>query len=191
MKITPTPLAGTAIVDLDMITDERGFFARAFCRDEFVAAGLEPAVAQCNVSFNRHAGTLRGLHFQTADAPEAKLVRCTRGGVLDVIVDLRPESATLGQHIAVELTAENRRALYIPPLFAHAYQTLEDDTEMLYQVSQPYTPNTERGLRYDDPVLEISWPAVPTMISDKDLHWPLLGDAAALAALATSTGAPS
>ena len=191
MKITPTSIAGTAIVDLDTIADDRGFFARSFCRDEFLAAGLEPAVAQCNVSFNRLAGTLRGLHFQTADAPEAKLVRCTHGGIFDVIVDLRPDSATLGQHIAVELTAENRRALYIPPLFAHAYQTLEDDTEVLYQVSQPYTPNTERGLRYDDPVLEISWPSAPSMISDKDLQWPLLGDRAALGELATSGGASS
>jgi dTDP-4-dehydrorhamnose 3,5-epimerase len=191
MKITPASIAGPAIVDIDALADERGFFARSFCRDEFAAAGLEPTVAQCNVSFNRHAGTLRGLHFQTADAPEAKLVRCTRGAILDVIVDLRPDSATLGQHIAVDLSAENRRALYIPPLFAHAYQTLEDDTEVLYQVSQPYTPNTERGLRYDDPVLDISWPVEPTMISDKDRHWPLLGDHAALVELAASAGATS
>jgi dTDP-4-dehydrorhamnose 3,5-epimerase len=191
MHITPTSIAGTAIVDIDAFEDERGFFARSFCRDEFAAAGLEPAVAQCNVSYNRLAGTLRGLHLQTADAPEAKLVRCTRGAILDVIVDLRPDSTTLGRHIAVELSAENRRALYIPPLFAHAYQTLEDDTEVLYQVSQPYTPNTERGLRYDDPVLDISWPMEPTMISDKDRGWPLLGDHAALVELAAGGGAAS
>jgi dTDP-4-dehydrorhamnose 3,5-epimerase len=191
MHITPTSIAGTAIVDIDAFEDERGFFARSFCRDEFAAAGLEAAVAQCNVSYNRLAGTLRGLHLQTADAPEAKLVRCTRGAILDVIVDLRPDSTTLGRHIAVELSAENRRALYIPPLFAHAYQTLEDDTEVLYQVSQPYTPNTERGLRYDDPVLDISWPIEPTMISDKDRGWPLLGDHAALVELAAGGGAAS
>jgi dTDP-4-dehydrorhamnose 3,5-epimerase len=191
MKFTPTPIQGPVIVDVDRLADDRGFFARSFCRDEFVAAGLEPAVAQCNVSYNRVAGTLRGLHFQTADAPEAKLVRCTRGAILDVIVDLRPDSATLGGHISVELTAENRRALYIPPLFAHAYQTLEDDTEVLYQVSQPYTPNTERGLRYDDPLLDISWPTEPSMISDKDRGWPLLADRATLVELAATTGAPS
>ncbi|HSM65618.1 MAG TPA: dTDP-4-dehydrorhamnose 3,5-epimerase [Ilumatobacteraceae bacterium] len=184
MKFIPTSIAGAVMVDLEPRSDDRGFFARSFCRDEFEAAGLEPAVAQCNVSYNRRAGTLRGLHFQTADAPEAKLVRCTRGAIFDVIVDLRPDSATLGEHVAVELTSDNRRALYIPPLFAHGYQTLDDDVEVLYQVSQPYTPNTERGLRFDDPVLAIDWPAAPSMITDKDRQWPLLGDAAALGDLA-------
>jgi len=188
MKITPLLIDGPAFVDLVELTDERGFFARSFCRDEFVAAGLEPAVAQCNVSFNHVAGTLRGLHFQTIDAPEAKLVRCTRGAILDVIVDMRPGSATLGQHVAVELSAENRRALFIPPLFAHGYQTLHDDTEVQYQVSEPYTPNTERGLRYDDPVLAISWAMTPTVMSDKDRSWPLLGTTDAIADLAASSG---
>lgn len=188
MKIRPTPIGGPAFVDLDELVDERGFFARSFCRDEFVAAGLEPAVAQCNISFNYLAGTLRGLHFQTADAPEAKLVRCTRGAIFDVIVDMRPDSDTLGHHVAVELTAENRRALYIPPLFAHAYQTLADDTEVQYQVSQPYTPNTERGLRYDDPLLDISWPMSPTLLSDKDRTWPLIGTTAGLVRLASAAG---
>ena len=188
MKITPLSIDGPAFVDLVELTDERGFFARSFCRDEFVAAGLEPAVAQCNVSFNHVAGTLRGLHFQTIDAPEAKLVRCTRGAILDVIVDMRPGSATLGQHVAVELSAENRRALFIPPLFAHGYQTLQDDTEVQYQVSEPYTPNTERGLRYDDPVLAISWAMTPTVMSDKDRRWPLLGTTDAIADLAASSG---
>jgi dTDP-4-dehydrorhamnose 3,5-epimerase len=189
MRISPLSIAGAALVDLVELTDERGFFARSFCRDEFVAAGLEPAVAQCNVSFNHLAGTLRGLHFQTVDAPEAKLVRCTRGAILDVIVDMRPGSSTLGEHVAVELSAENRRALYIPPLFAHGYQTLQDGTEVQYQVSEPYTPNTERGLRYDDPVLAISWAMEPTALSDKDRHWPLLGTTDAIAALAASSGA--
>jgi len=191
LKITPTPIAGPAFVDFDERVDERGFFARSFCHDEFVAAGLEPAVAQCNVSYNHLAGTLRGLHFQTADAPEAKLVRCTRGAIVDVIVDMRPGSATLGQHVTVELTADNHRALFIPPLFAHAYQTLEDATEVHYQVSQPYTPNTERGLRFDDPVLAVVWPMEPSVMSDKDRNWPLLGTTAALVDLATASGASS
>jgi len=188
MKITPTQIPGPALVDLEERIDDRGFFARSFCRDEFVAADLEPAVAQCNVSFNHSAGTLRGLHFQTADAPEAKLLRCTRGAIFDVIVDMRPDSDTLGRHVAVELTADNRRAIYIPPLFAHAYLTLVDETEVHYQVSAPYTPNTERGLRYDDPVLGVEWPIAPTTMSDKDRSWPLLGDAAALAVLAAEAG---
>lgn len=188
MKITATPIVGPAFIDVAELVDERGFFARSFCRDEFVAAGLEPAVAQCNISYNHLAGTLRGLHFQTADAPEAKLVRCTRGAIFDVIVDMRPGSNTLGRHVAVELTAENRRALYIPPLFAHAYQTLVDGSEVQYQVSAPYTPNTERGLRYDDPVLAIGWPATPTVMSDKDRNWPLLGTTAALVQLASTAG---
>ena len=191
MRFTPTPIAGPAFIDIDELVDERGFFARSFCRDEFVAAGLEPAVAQCNVSYNHLAGTLRGLHFQTAEAPEAKLVRCTRGAIIDVIVDMRPDSATLGHHVAVELTAENHRALFIPPLFAHAYLTLQDSTEVHYQVSQPYTPNTERGLRYDDPVLDITWPMAPSVISDKDRNWPLLGSIAGLVELAHTSGASS
>ena len=191
MNITPTSIPGPAFVDMVELTDDRGFFARSYCRDEFVEAGLEPAVAQCNVSYNHVAGTLRGLHFQTADAPEAKLVRCTRGSIVDVIVDMRPGSATLGQHVAVELTADNHRALFIPPLFAHAYQTLEDATEVHYQVSQPYTPNTERGLRFDDPVLGIEWPMAPTVMSDKDRNWPLLGSIDGLVELAEASGATS
>ncbi len=191
MNITPTPIPGPSFVDMVELSDERGFFARSFCRDEFVDAGLEPAVAQCNVSFNHVAGTLRGMHFQTAEAPEAKLVRCTRGAILDVIVDMRPGSPTLGQHVAVELTADNHRALYVPPLFAHAYQTLQDATEVHYQVSQPYTPNTERGLRFDDPVLGIEWPMTPTVMSDKDRNWPLLGSVEALVELAQASGGAS
>lgn len=191
MKITPTPIAGPAFVDLEELADERGFFARAFCSDEFAAAGLEPVVAQCNVSFSHRAGTLRGLHFQSADAAEAKLVRCTRGAMLDVIVDMRPGSPTLGQHLAVELTADNHRALYIPALFAQSFQTLQDGTEVLYQVSRPYAPNTERGLRYDDPVLGIEWPMAPSMVSDKDRNWPLLGTSEALVDLAERAGRSS
>lgn len=191
MHITPTAIEGAHLVDFDEFTDDRGFFARSFCASEFEAAGLDPVVAQCNVSFNHLAGTVRGLHLQTAAAPEAKLVRCTRGAIHDIIVDMRPDSPTLGQHIAVELSAENHRALYVPPLFAHAYQTLVDGAEVHYQVSHPYTPNTERGIRHDDPVLGLDWPLTPTAVSDKDMSWPLLGDVGGLEALAGSSGGGS
>jgi dTDP-4-dehydrorhamnose 3,5-epimerase len=176
MRFTPTAVPGPVVVDLEERTDDRGFFARTFCRDEFEAAGLDPVVEQCNVSFNHRAGTLRGMHWQAEPAPEAKLVRCVRGAVLDVVVDVRPGSPTYLQHVAVELTADNRRALYVPPLFAHGYLTLTDATEVTYQVSMGYTPGVERGLRYDDPVLGIHWPVEVTVISDKDASWPLLDD---------------
>ncbi len=174
MIITATAIEGVAIVDLEQRADDRGFFARTFCRQEFEAAGLEPAVEQCNVSFNHRAGTLRGMHYQTESAPEAKLVRCTRGAVVDTVVDVRPASPTFLQHVAVELSAENRRAIYIPPLFAHGYQTLVDATEVVYQVSSAYTPGAERGLRHDDPALGLAWPLPITVISDKDATWPLI-----------------
>jgi dTDP-4-dehydrorhamnose 3,5-epimerase len=188
VRLTPTAIAAAHIVEFEEFTDDRGFFARSFCAAEFEAAGLDPVVAQCNVSFNHVAGTVRGLHLQTAAAPEAKLVRCTRGAIHDVIVDMRPGSPTLGQHIAVELTEDNHRALYVPPLFAHAYQTLVDATEVHYQVSHPYTPNTERGIRHDDPVLGLDWPLVPAAVSDKDMAWPLLGSREGLATLARDSG---
>lgn len=191
MRLTPTEIAAAHIVEFDEFTDDRGFFARSFCAAEFEAAGLDPVVAQCNVSYNHLAGTVRGLHLQTAAAPEAKLVRCTRGAILDVIVDMRPGSPTLGQHIAVELTEDNHRALYVPPLFAHAYQTLVDATEVHYQVSHPYTPNTERGIRHDDPVLGLEWPLEPTAVSDKDMSWPLLGSREGLETMAHESGTGS
>jgi dTDP-4-dehydrorhamnose 3,5-epimerase len=175
MIITRTPLEGVAIVDLELREDDRGFFARAFDREEFLAAGLNPAAEQCNVSFNHHAGTLRGMHYQLGWAPETKLVRCTRGAIVDTIVDMRPDSPTYLQHVTVELTAENRRALYVPAMFAHGYQTLVDGTEVTYQVSGAYTPEAERGQRYDDPALGLEWPLEVTMISAKDASWPLLG----------------
>lgn len=178
MRITRTPLEGPAIVDLELREDERGFFARSFDRTEFAEAGLEPVVEQCNVSFNHRAGTLRGMHYQVAPATEAKLVRCTRGAVLDVIVDVRPGSPTFLQHVAVELTADNRRSLYVPPMFAHGYQTLVDGAEVTYQVSEAYTPGTERGLRHDDPALGLSWPLPVSLISAKDAAWPLVEPAA-------------
>jgi dTDP-4-dehydrorhamnose 3,5-epimerase len=176
MKITRTPIEGVAILDLELREDDRGFFARSFDSAEFAAAGLEPVVDQCNMSFNHRAGTLRGMHYQVAPHPEAKLVRCIRGSLLDVIVDMRPESPTRLQHVAVELSADNRRSFYVPPYFAHAYLTLEDDTEVLYQVSGSYAPAAERGLRYDDPELGIDWPVPVTTISAKDAAWPLLSE---------------
>jgi dTDP-4-dehydrorhamnose 3,5-epimerase len=176
MIISKTAIEGPAVIDLDLRSDDRGFFARTFCIEEFGAAGLQTVVEQCNLSGNYRAGTLRGMHFQIAPHPEAKLVRCIRGAIVDIIVDMRPESPTRLQHVAVELTADNRRAFYVPPYFAHAYQTLTDDTEVMYQVSGSYEPSAERGLRHDDPVLGIQWPLPVSVISDKDASWPLIAD---------------
>ena len=178
MIITTAPLAGVAVIDLERKEDDRGFFARTFDREQFAEAGLEPLVEQCNLSYNSHAGTLRGMHYQVAPATEAKLVRCTAGAIVDTVVDVRPDSPTYLQHFSVELTADNRRSLYVPPMFAHGYQTLVDGAEVSYQVSQAYTPGTERGLRHDDPALGLSWPLPVTTISGKDAAWPLLGASA-------------
>jgi dTDP-4-dehydrorhamnose 3,5-epimerase len=173
MILTPTKLAGAFLVDLERREDERGFFARAWCADEFAGQGLSTLIAQCNLSFNAHKGTLRGLHFQVAPYEEVKLIRCTRGAIYDVIVDLRPESPTHMRWIGVELTADNRRALYVPEGFAHGYQTLVDGTETFYQVSEAYAPGAEGGVRWDDPAFGIEWPdAAPRIISPKDRAWP-------------------
>jgi dTDP-4-dehydrorhamnose 3,5-epimerase len=177
MIITRTHIEGVAVIDLELRSDDRGFFARAFDREEFAAAGLDPAAEQCNVSFNHKAGTLRGMHYQLAYAPETKLVRCTRGAIVDKIVDMRPGSPTYLQHVSVELTAENRRALYVPAMFAHGYMTLEDATEVTYQVSGAYTPAAERGQRWNDPALGLEWPLDVAVISAKDAAWPLLESA--------------
>lgn len=176
MIFRETHLHGAFIVDLEPRTDERGFFARAFCQREFEEHGLKPLIAQANISFNYRKGTVRGLHFQHPPHAETKFVRCTRGAILDVIVDLRPDSPTYLQHVAVELTAENRRGLFVPERFAHDYQVLEDDTETTYQVGEFYTPGAEDGLRYDDPRLGIRWPLPVTDMSDKDRRWPLLAE---------------
>jgi dTDP-4-dehydrorhamnose 3,5-epimerase len=174
MIITKTHIADVAIIELDLREDDRGFFARTFDVAEFEAAGLNPAVEQCNMSYNHKAGTLRGMHYQLAYAPEVKLVRCVRGAIVDKIVDMRPESPTYLQHVSVELTAENRKALYVPAMFAHGYQTLTDGAEVTYQVTGKYTPDAERGQRYNDPALGLDWPLEVSVISTKDAAWPLM-----------------
>jgi dTDP-4-dehydrorhamnose 3,5-epimerase len=174
MRFIPTPLADAYVVELEPRVDERGFFARLFCREEFEAQGLDPVVAQVNLSSSPTRGTLRGLHYQLEPMAEAKLVRCVRGAIFDVIVDARPHSTAYLQHFAVELTAETRRALYIPRGFAHGCQTLAPDTEVLYHASELHSPEHERGLRYDDPALGIDWPLPVSVISAKDANWPLL-----------------
>lgn len=174
MLFTETALAGAYVIDLERREDARGFFARTFCARDFEAMGLAPAVAQCNLSYNRARGTLRGMHFQVAPAAETKLVRCTAGAIHDVIVDMRMGSPTYLQHVAVELTAENRRSLYVPEGFAHGYETLTDGAEVAYQTGEFYSPGHEGGLRYNDPALRIDWPLRVTVISDKDAAWPLL-----------------
>jgi len=179
MIITKTHIADVAIIDLELREDDRGFFARTFDVAEFEAAGLNPAVEQCNASFNHKAGTLRGMHYQLAHAPEVKLVRCIRGAIVDKIVDMRPDSPTYLEHVSVELTAENRRALYVPAMFAHGYQTLVDGTEVTYQVTGKYTPDAERGQRWDDPALKLDWPLAVSTISAKDAGWALLEDVTA------------
>jgi dTDP-4-dehydrorhamnose 3,5-epimerase len=176
MTFTKTKLAGAYLLDLERKEDSRGFFARVFCPQEFKAHGLKPTIAQANLSFNFKQGTLRGMHFQYPPAAETKLVRCTRGAIVDIIVDLRPESATYLQHIAVELNEENRRALYVPERFAHGYQTLRDDTEVSYQVGEVYTPSAEGGLRFDDPRLGLLWPMTVTVVSERDRKFNRLDD---------------
>jgi dTDP-4-dehydrorhamnose 3,5-epimerase len=174
MRFTETSLAGAYLVDLERHEDDRGFFARAFCANEFREHGLNPAVAQINTSSNHRAGTLRGLHYQEPPALEAKFIRCVRGALYSVIIDMRPGSPSRLEWIGVELTAEGGGALYVPELFANSYVTLVDDTVALYQVSEFYTPGTERGLRFDDPALGIDWPIEPAHVSEKDRSWPLL-----------------
>ena len=168
MIFTETKLKGAFIIDLDRRTDERGFFARAFCQNEFRDHGLNPIIAQANLASNAKKGTVRGMHFQYPPAAESKLVRCTRGAILDIIVDLRPESPTYLEHISVELSEDNMRALYVPERFAHGYQALRDNTDTSYQVGEFYTPEAEGGLRYDDPRLRLKWPLPISVISLKD-----------------------
>jgi dTDP-4-dehydrorhamnose 3,5-epimerase len=168
-----TPLNGAFLVDAEPIEDERGFFARLWCRREVEAHGLDANLVQCSMSFNRRAGTLRGLHYQIAPSEEVKLVRCTRGSIFDVIVDLRPDSPTSTKHFAVTLSAANRRMLYIPPGFAHGFQTLESDTEVFYQMSAYFDATAARGVRWDDPLFAIPWPpADHRVMNDRDRNYP-------------------
>jgi dTDP-4-dehydrorhamnose 3,5-epimerase len=166
-----TDLRGAFIVEPERIEDERGFFARSWCETEFREHGLNPHLVQCNISFNRRKGTLRGMHYQVAPHEEAKLVRCTMGAVYDVILDLRPDSPTFRRWTAVELNAVNRRMLYVPEGFAHGFQTLTDDTELFYQMSVAHVGGAARGVRWDDPAFGIRWPPPPRIISARDLQF--------------------
>jgi dTDP-4-dehydrorhamnose 3,5-epimerase len=168
MIFTETKLKGAFIIDLDRKTDERGFFARAFCQQEFREHGLKSVIAQANLALSVTKGTLRGMHFQYPPAAESKLVRCSRGALLDIIVDLRPESPTYLEHISVELSEDNMTALYVPERFAHGFQALRDNTVTSYQMGEFYKPNAESGLRYDDPRLALKWPLPVSVISPKD-----------------------
>ncbi len=172
MILTQTKLPGAYIIELEKQEDERGFFARVWCKKEFSEHRLASRMVQANMSANKKRGTLRGLHYQLAPHQETKLVRCTKGAIFDVIIDLRPESGTYKQWLGVELTAENHKMLYVPEGFAHGYQTLRDDTEVFYQVSEFYSPESERGVRWNDPAFSIHWAITDSMlISPKDQRW--------------------
>ena len=168
-------LSGAFLVDIEPRTDERGFFARSYCAEEFAQRGLGPELRQCSVSFNACRGTLRGMHYQAAPHEEHKLVRCTAGAIFDVIVDLRPASATYRRWFGVELTARNRRAMFIPPGFAHGFMSLADDSELYYMISVAHAPESSRGIRWNDPAVAIQWPQPPAVISARDAAFPLLG----------------
>ncbi|MEE4185298.1 MAG: dTDP-4-dehydrorhamnose 3,5-epimerase [Gammaproteobacteria bacterium] len=168
MHFLSTPLGGAKLIDLNRIGDDRGFFARVFCEREFAADGLVSQFVQVNNSLSADKGTLRGMHYQLAPHAETKLVRCIRGALWDVIIDLRPDSPTFGQHFGAELSAENRRMMYVPKGFAHGFLTLEDHTEAFYFVDEFYAPDLERGIRWNDPEFGIDWPIEPVIVSDKD-----------------------
>jgi dTDP-4-dehydrorhamnose 3,5-epimerase len=176
MLFTETKLSGAFLIDVEPIVDSRGFFTRTFCWNDFITYGLIPEIVQSNLAFNFKKGTLRGIHFQYPPFAEAKLVRCTRGAIVDIIVDLRPESPTYLESVSVELTADNRRSIYVPERFGHSYQVLEDNTEVSYDISEFYAPAAARSLRYDDPLLGIEWPLAVTEISEKDKNAPLLDE---------------
>lgn len=172
MKFTASRIPGAWIIDITAIHDDRGFFAMTWLPDEFRQRGIVPALAQCNLAFNHKRGTLRGMHFQGEPHAQAKIIRCTRGALLDVIVDLRPESPAYCQWEAVELTEDNRRMLYMPEGIAHGYLTLADETEAYYHASSAWAPQAESGVRWDDPAFAIAWPSTPSVISPKDAAWP-------------------
>ncbi len=172
MIFTETKLNGAFVIEPERLEDERGFFARTWCQREFAAHGLSPKWVQCNISFNRKKGTLRGMHYQAVPYEEVKLIRCTMGAIYDVIIDLRSESPTFKQHIAVVLTARNRKMVYVPEGFAHGFLTLRDNTEVFYQMSEFYVAECARGVRWNDPVFGIQWPTDVRVISDRDRNHP-------------------
>jgi dTDP-4-dehydrorhamnose 3,5-epimerase len=178
LRFEPTALEGVFVVQLEIKEDDRGFFARTFCRSTFEDMGLDPAIHQCSISHNRRNGTLRGMHFQRAPHAETRLVRCTAGAIFDVVLDLRPESETFRKWTSVELTRENFKMMYVPKGCAHGFQTLRNDTDVFYQMSDPFSQNSATGVRWDDPAFGIEWPAVETRtISEKDRSWPDFSEA--------------
>jgi len=174
MIYTETKLRGAFVIEPELIRDDRGFFSYLFDAREAASHGLRVGVAQVKLSYNHRKGTLRGMHYQAPPSTEIKLIRCTRGAIWDVIVDVRPDSPTYLQSFGIDLTAENRKALYVPQMFAHGYQTLQDDTEVVYQVDEFYSPKDERGMRWDDSALSLRWPLPVEVISKKDQAWPVL-----------------
>jgi len=172
LKFTETHLAGAFIIEPEKLEDDRGFFARTFCQKEFEAYSLVARIAQCSASFNRKKGTLRGMHYQAPPHLETKLIRCTQGSIFDVIIDLRPESPTFKQHVAAVLSAENRKMFYVPERFAHGFQTLEDHSEVFYQMSEFYSPTHSRGVRWNDPAFGIQWPEATRTILERDQNYP-------------------
>lgn len=176
MIFRETELTGAFIIELEKKEDKRGFFARAWCQEAFERMGLNVNMAQCNISFNKKRGTLRGMHYQAAPYGEAKLVRCTRGAIHDIILDLRPQSSSFGKYVAVHLSAENHKMVYLPEGCAHGFQTLEDDTEVFYQMSRRYEPEYSRGARWNDPAFAISWPIENPIILDRDSAYPDFSD---------------
>jgi dTDP-4-dehydrorhamnose 3,5-epimerase len=174
MIFTETPLPGAFLIDMEPLADERGFFARTYCTEEFAALGLECEWRQCSVSCNTRKGTLRGLHYQSAPHEEHKLVRCTAGAIFDVILDIRPNSANFRRWFGAQLSAANHRALFVPPGLAHGFITLNDDTEVYYMISVPHAPEYAQGYRWDDPAFAIEWPIAPSVVSPRDAAYPLL-----------------
>ena len=174
MNFEPLSLVKSFLVQPARLEDDRGFFARTWCAREFAEHGLEPSLAECSISFDKVGGTLRGLHYQVPPHAAAKLVRCTRGAIFDVIVDLRPASTTYLRHCAVTLTADSRDAIYVPEGCAHGFLTLEDETEVLCQMSVPHVAGAAAGVRWDDPAFRIAWPTMPDVVADRDRTWPLL-----------------
>lgn len=173
MKFKETKIKGLYTIELDLISDERGFFVRNFCRDEFFKEGIDINIVQSNISFNKKRGTLRGMHFQKEPKAEDKIIQCLRGATYDIAVDLRKDSSTYGQWVGEELTEENKNIFLIPKGFAHGFQTLADDTLLQYFMSEFYSPEYAYGIRWDDPFFNIKWPLKPTVISEKDKNWPL------------------